>query len=133
MKTILRAYLTNLVSLYLVSQTIAGMVFNGGLQTLLITAAALAISSLLIKPVINILLIPINLMTFGLFRFLSSAIAFYLITMVVKDFKIVEFNFAGFTTNYFSVPALILHGILAFIAFSFVISFINSILHWVVK
>jgi putative membrane protein len=133
MKTILKAYLVSLVSLYLVSQTISGMVFRNGLETILITAAALAISALLIKPVINILLIPINLMTFGLFRFLSSAITFYLITMVVKDFNIIEFNFAGISTHYFSLPPLILHGLLAFVAFSFTISFINSILHWVVK
>jgi len=109
------------------------MVLAKGINSILIAGVALSIFSLLVKPVINILLLPLNLITFGLFRWVSSVIALYLVTLVVPGFKITSFIFAGLSSKWIDIPAINLVGILAFVAFSLVISVISSILHWVIS
>lgn len=133
MKRIIRHYLADTFSLYLVSQIASGMVFEKSYETLLLAGVALTLATLLAKPVINLLLLPINLITFGLFKWLSSAIALYLVTLVVPGFKILQFFFGGLSTRFIDIPAVDLGGVMAYIAFSFLLSFITSILYWIFK
>lgn len=133
MRTIFRYYVINTGALYLVNSAVAGMVFEGGTNTLLLTGLCLMAMSILAKPVINLLLLPVNLITFGLFRWVASAVILYLVTLLVKSFKIIEFSFAGFSTKWVDIPAVHLEGIMAFVAFSFLLSLVISLLHWVSK
>jgi putative membrane protein len=133
MRKIIRHYILDTFSLYLVSQLASGMNFEKGFETLFITGGALTIATILAKPVINILLLPLNLITFGLFKWVSSAIALYLVTLVVPGFKIGQFFFGGLTTKLFDVPSISLEGTLAFVAFSFILSLITSILFWIFR
>jgi uncharacterized membrane protein YvlD (DUF360 family) len=109
------------------------MVFENGLNTFLLTGFALTIGSLIAKPIINLMLLPLNLITFGLFRWVSSAVILYLITMVVKSFKIAGFYFAGYNSVWIDIPEISFKGILAFISFSFMLSVIISFIHWLMK
>ncbi|HJX59622.1 hypothetical protein A2V61_03090 [Candidatus Woesebacteria bacterium RBG_19FT_COMBO_47_8] len=133
MRKIIRHYVLDTFALYLASQLTSGMIFENGYQTLLLAGVALTITTMLAKPIINILLLPINLITFGLFKWVSSAIALYLVTLVVPGFKIIQFLFAGLTTKYFDFPAISLEGILAYIGFSFLLSLITSLLFWIFR
>jgi len=133
MKTIIRHYVLETVTLYLASQIASGMVFEGGPTTLLLAGAGLTVATLVVRPLINILILPINLLTFGLFKWVSSAIALYLVTLVIPGFRIVQFNYAGLSTKWVDIPGFSFEGLLAFVAFSFLISFIASFLHWLIK
>ena len=75
MKKILRHYTIDTFTLYAVSLATTGLVFERGLTTLFLAGAALMGASLLARPIINLLLLPINLMTFHLFKWVSSAVA----------------------------------------------------------
>jgi len=133
MRKIIRHYVLDTFALYLASQLTSGMIFENGYQTLLLAGVALTITTMLAKPIINILLLPINLITFGLFKWVSSAIALYLVTMVVPGFKIIQFYFAGLATKFFDFPVISLEGILAYIGFSFLLSLITSLLFWIFR
>ena len=133
MRKIIRHYVLDTFSLFLASQIASGMTFEKGFETLFITGAALTVTTMLAKPIINILLLPINLITFGLFKWVSSAIALYLVTMVVPGFKIIQFLFSGLTTRYFDFPSVSLEGTMAYIAFSFLLSLITSVLFWIFR
>lgn len=133
MRSILKIYVTNTLSLYLASVAFGGMVLADGLKTILIAGIGLSLFSLLVKPLINILLLPLNLITFGLFRWVSSAIALYLVTLAIPGFKIMVFSFAGYASKWLDLPPIYLTGLLAVIAFSLVISLISSILHWLIS
>jgi putative membrane protein len=133
MKKILRHYTIDTFSLWVISNVARGLVFEKGLHTLLISGIALTGVFLLAKPVINLLLLPINLITFGLFRWVSSAVVLYLVTLIIKDFKIISFNFAGFTSKWIDIPAFNFKGLLAYIAFSFLLSLLTSFLYWLMK
>ncbi len=133
MKRILRHYLIDTFTLYLVSRVTEGLIFDKGIESILLAGAGLAVTTLLIKPIVNILLLPINLITFGLFKWISSAITLFLVTLVVPGFRIAGFHFIGFSTSAFTLPAFSLEGVFVYIGFSFFISIVSSIIFWVVK
>jgi putative membrane protein len=133
MRRILRHYLLDTFSLYLVSQIASGMVFEKSYETLLLAGVGLTVATLLAKPVINLLLLPINLITFGLFKWVSSAMALYLVTIIIPGFRISQFYLAGFSTKFFDMPTLDFQGALSYVAFSFFLSLLTSIFYWVFK
>jgi len=91
------------------------------------------LTTLIIKPVINILLLPLTLVTFGLFKWVGYAITLYLVTLIVPGFKLLDFAFSGYSSYLFTIPAATLNGALAFLAFSLLISFVSSLVYWILK
>ena len=130
MKKILRHYVIVTYSLWLTSKIANGLVFENETKTLLITGIVFMGASLLAKPVINMLLLPINLVTFGFFRWVSSAVVLYLVTLTVPDFKLIKFAFSGYVSKWIELPSLNFQGFLAYVAFAFLISAITSFLFW---
>jgi len=130
MKRILKFYLIDLFALYLTSIIASGMIFDNGTKTFLLAGAALMIVSLLAKPVINVLLLPINLVTFGLFRWISTAIVLYIVTLVIPGFSIRLLSFSGYSSPWIDIPSFTLGGAFAYIMFGFCISSIMSFFHW---
>ena len=134
MKRIFRLYVIETFSLYLVSRIAGGVVFASSYETLLITGAVLMGATLVAKPVINILLLPLNLVTFGFFKWISSTVALYLVTLVVDGFSIEGFYFEGFVSQWIDIPAISFGSpIIALIVFSFLLSLISSLIGWIVK
>src|SRR3989344_4317028 len=65
MKGLLRHFVIDTFAIYIASKLATGMVFGNNYKTLFLTGIVMALVSLLAKPVINILLLPLNLVTFG--------------------------------------------------------------------
>ena len=133
MKRILRHYVIDTFSLYMATQIARGIIFEKWPETFLMAGLAVMATSLLAKPVINVLLLPLNLVTFGLFRWVSAAIIFYLVTLIVPGFKIVGFHFAGLTSRWIDIPKLDFSGFFAYVAFAFLFSIVTSFIYWLVK
>ena len=133
MKRILKHYTIDTFSLWVISQLAEGLYFEKGILTLLLAGVGVTVVSIIAKPVINLLLLPINLITYGLFRWVSSAIIIYLVSLVVHEFKVINFHFSGFSSQWLDVPQMNFEGIIAFIAFSFLLSIITSFIYWVTK
>ena len=133
MKRIFKHFIINTLVLYLVSKSVEGLHFESGFITIIMAGIGLTVAGYVAKPVINLLLLPINLVTFNLFRWLSSAIALYLVTLVVQGFNISNFVYGGFSSKWFSIPSMDLGGVLAYVAFSFLISIISSLIYWLMK
>lgn len=133
MKRLLRSFVINTATLWLVTQILPGVGYAGGYQTLLLTALALTIVNLLVKPLINLLLLPINLLTLGAFRWLVNVATLYLVTLIVPQFQIKSFLFPGFTYQGFIIPSINLTVFWVFVLTSFLISLTSSLFYWVVK
>jgi len=133
MKKYLRLYLYNFISLWIVANIFAGINFKGGYQTLAITALALTLVNLLVKPILNLLFLPLNLLTLGLFRWITNVAALHLVTIIVPGFEISGFNFPGFSYGNFVILPAYLSRFLVLVIASFVISFIISFLSWLNK
>lgn len=133
MKRILRHFVIDSVSIFLSSSIAQGMVFQKGIETLLLTGLGLTITSLIAKPIINILLLPVNLITFGLFRWVAAVSVLYIVSIVVPGFSINQFNFAGYSNIWFDIPKIVVVAPFALVAFSFLHSMIASFIYWLIK
>ncbi len=134
MKRILRIIVIELAALYLTTQIASGLVFANQLEGILITSVALGIAMHLLKPIINLLLLPINLATFGLFKIVGHAITVFIVDVALTQFEVAGFNFPGMTTQLFDLPPIVLEkGPLSYLAFAIVISAITGIINWLRK
>lgn len=84
----------------------SNLTFNQGVWTVIKVALILAIFELLIKPIVKLLLIPINLLTLGTFRIVINTLGFYLAAFLLGDFIINTIDIAPFTLQGFSIPRL---------------------------
>lgn len=131
MKALLRSFVITTVSLWIVSQiAVGGINFGEGTSTLLLAGLALGIVNLLVSPLINLLLLPLNLITLGTMRWITNVITLYLTTLIVPGFSITGFTFPGFSDFGFVIPTVTLGGLSAFIVISILLSFISHFLFW---
>lgn len=133
MRGILKHFAINIVTLYLVTQWFSGLSIANGTNGVIVAGIGLTIMMFLARPIINLLLLPINLITFGFFKWVSSSLTLYLVTLVVPGFQIAGFHFAGLTTKWIDLPALNFSGFMALVAFSLIISLFSSLIYWLVK
>jgi len=133
MRGLFKHFLIDTATLYGTSVAISGIYFEKGISTLLLTGFVLTLTTMIIKPIVNVLLLPINLVTLGLFKWLGFAITLYLVTLIVPGFQLHDFVFRGYSSSFFTIPGLTLTGTLAFMAFSFLISTISSFIYWIFK
>ncbi len=132
-KKLIRIIATEALSLYFITQVVEGIYFKGGAETFFWTVCALSAATYLVRPIINLLILPLNLITFGFFRWVSSVLALYLVAMIVKDLAIEKFFFSGLNTYWVNIPQLNFHGFLAIVAYSLALSITTSFLRWVFK
>lgn len=131
MKRLLRFYLINLVALWIATQVIKGLVFTGGIQSLLTGALAFALINMILVPILKILLLPLNLMTLGIFSWLINVVALYALTTAVPSFRLIPYNFPGFSFNGFIIPSVNLSTLWVAVLASLLIGVITNFLHWV--
>jgi putative membrane protein len=129
MKRLLRYFLINLVSLLAAAQVIPGLAYTGGAKSLVIGAIAFMVINLLLVPLLKILFLPLNLLTLGLFAWLTNVLALYALT-TISDFKLVSYAFSGANLGGIVVPAYELSPFLVAIVASFVIGLITHFLQW---
>ncbi|MBI4029439.1 MAG: phage holin family protein [Candidatus Blackburnbacteria bacterium] len=133
MKRFLRSFFIHLLVIWFVANSFGGINYQNNLQYLALGALALTFADSLLKPLINLLLLPFNLVTLGLFRWVSGVVTLYIATTLVRGFSIVSFTYPGFQSNMFIIPSITFSTFAAFIVVSFVISLISSFLFWISK
>lgn len=132
-KKVIRIFAVESTSLYIISNITSGLYFENGAQSLLYTGGALTVTVFLVKPIINLLILPINLVTFNFFRFASHAITLFLVDLALSEFAVRSFNFNGFSSNLIDLPPVFFEaGVFSYLAFSFVLSFLTSAIYWIV-
>lgn len=133
MKSIFRNYLVNLVALWVTTQILPSISVLGGAKGLFIGALAFMVANILLVPLLKILLLPLNLLTLGLFAWLSNVLALYFLVNVVPYFKVTTYNFSGFYWQGFSIPTVDLTVFQVVIIASFILSFAIHFTNWLIK
>lgn len=134
MKKILRIVVIELTGLYVATQIASGLVFKNSLEGILITSIALGLATYFLRPLINILLLPLTIITMGLFKVVSHTITIFIVDVALVNFEVSGFNFAGFSSPYFDLPSVSLgKGPFAYLAFSILIWSVTSFINWLRK
>jgi len=77
MKVLLRAFLINVLSFIVAWQYFPTVILEGGFEDVLLAALALTVLNKFLKPVLKLVLIPVNMITFGLLRWVAAVLVFY--------------------------------------------------------
>jgi len=133
MKKILRFWFINIIGLNFIASFLTTIEFSNGWQTVILVALALTFFELALKPIIKILLLPINILTLGLARSVINLIGLYAITLIVPGFLIRPYLFPGLHENGFSIPEVQLSMIWTYILVSVLLNLSFSIIRWIVK
>ncbi|QQG43346.1 MAG: phage holin family protein [Candidatus Daviesbacteria bacterium] len=132
MKRILRYYLINLVALYFTTQIIKGVSYEGGYQTLLLGGLIFTVINLILVPVLKVLLLPLNLLTLGMFSWIANVVALYALMTILPQFKLLPYDFPGASVNGFTIPAIYLSTLWVAVSASFLIGLFTHFFHWLV-
>ncbi len=111
MHTILR-YLGTVAAVYLTVSLVPGITVGGGWTTILLVALVWSVITMVIRPVLGILTLPITLITFGLFSFVLNALLFWAMTLVVPGFAVAGFLPALLGALVLSVLSWLIHKVL---------------------
>lgn len=131
MKHLIRVFLFSVFALWLTSEVMPGITITGSWQTILFAGFILSLLLLIVAPILKILFIPINLLTFGLLSWFVNVMVIYLLTLVVPEIQIVPWSFAGASWAGFVIPAFEINYFLSLILTSLSIATITDILHHV--
>lgn len=133
MKTFLRNIFLNFLSLLLISKLTSAINFADNFVILFWAALCLTLFNLLIKPLLNLLMTPINLLTLGAFRWVINVIVLFLVTIFVPGFKIVGFSFNGLSLSGFVIPSFHLSFFWSLVLVSFIVEVISGMFSWLLK
>lgn len=133
MKKFLRAIFVNLVTLAIVAAVFPGLSYGSTFKNLLFAALIFTLINLCLQPLIRLLLLPLNLLTLGMFRWLSGAICLLFLTLFLPEIKIVSFQMPGINQAGFIIPSLYFSTSLSLITVSLLLSFVSSFLAWLLK
>lgn len=133
MKAFLRAILINLLVIYLVDATYPGFSILHDAKTLITAAIIWLLLNKIVKPVIKLLLLPINLITLNLFSWAVSLITLFLLPLIVSGISISPYDFPGINYQGFSIPAFHFSLFLSFVIASAFLNLFHNVIAWIIK
>ncbi len=124
MKKILKLTLLFTFSLITANQIWGNLEFNSIPWTIIKTAFILSLFEVLLKPILKIILFPINLITLGLFRVVIDTLGLYLAVFIFSDFHVKNIHSPSVSFFGLNIPELNFSNFIAFLITSLTIGFI---------
>jgi len=130
----LRSVAINLASVYIAAQVLSGVItYVGGWQTLFLAALAIALVNLFVRPIVNLLLLPIHLITLGVFRWIANLVTLYLVTWLIPNLQIHSFVSPEINLKYLLVPPINFTPFGAFLVATVTLTLIFHFLYWLLQ
>ena len=111
MHTVL-TYFGTVAAVLLTVNLVPGIYVTGGWTTILLAALVWSVLTMVIRPVLTILTLPITIITFGLFSFVLNALLFYAMALIVPGFEVSTFLAALLGALVLSVLTWLIHKLL---------------------
>lgn len=133
MRTLLRSLVINGGALWVTTTILPGLIITGGFKGLMISTVALMVINFLLVPLIKILLLPLNLLTLGIFAWLTNVLALYFLVTIVPAIQIMPYVYEGSNYSGFIIPAMTLSTLQVTVLASLLIGLITHFLYWLIK
>lgn len=133
MKKFLRSIFIDSITLAFTAAIFPGLSYSSDVMVLLVAALLFTIINIYIKPIIKLLLLPINLLTLGMFRWLSGVFCLLLLTFIIPSISIRAWEFNGLNFEGFVIPQIYFSPVLSLIVASLIISLLSSFIWWLFK
>lgn len=129
-KKFLRSFVIHTFAIYLVAQNLGGVFYSGDPAILALGGVALSLVEAFVRPILNLLLLPFNLITLGVFRWIVNVFTLYLATLLVRGFSVSAFSYPGATIGGFVIPQMEFSLVWAYVVVALSISIISSLFFW---
>jgi putative membrane protein len=120
-------------ALFILPFIVGGVDVTGGLWTNIFGGIMLSIMMTVIKPILNIISFPFNLMTLGFFSIFTNAFILYLLTIFVTGIMIHPYKSDGMNILGFVIPPITFNTLFAFLASALILSLIVMIIKWLIE
>ena len=107
MKIVLKLAI-NIFALFVVAYLIPGFVLTD-IWSATVTAVVMGVVNTFIKPILQVIALPISILTFGIFAFLINVLLLWGISYLVPGFKIESFPIAIIASIVLSLVSWFLH------------------------
>ena len=107
MKFLIKLFL-NIFALWIVSYLVPGFYFDS-LWATVVTAIVIGVVNTFIKPVLQIIFLPLSIVTFGITAFLINVVLLWGVSFVVPGFDIASFLTAVIASIALALVSLFLH------------------------
>jgi putative membrane protein len=120
-------------SLFVLPKVVPGVEIDGGFMTFLWGGVALSVMFMIIKPILNIISFPINMLTLGLFSTFTNAFIIYLLTIFFTEISVKAFTYPSTHMWGFVTPDIDFNTFFAYIYTAIVLAIIDSAVKWLMK
>jgi putative membrane protein len=134
MKHLARRILVNCFALFLLEFIAPGFHIFGGFVALFIASVVLTLLFLIVKPILQVLSLPLNAITFGLFSFVINAILLWLAGLFVKQISIQPFAFPRIIFAGFVIPSISIQSYpILYIVLAAILYGIIACINWIIQ
>jgi len=114
-KKIFKNFLIFYFAVTVVLQYFPGFKLTAGYERVFLLAFLISILNTFVKPLIKLILLPLNIITLGFFNWLSIFIVFFIATVYVKGVEIIGFTYSGFYSDLFTINDMKVHRYLSYL------------------
>ena len=129
MKEITLRFFTYIGILYLVDSFIKGFDLNSA-GAYIFLALLLAVTHVVLEPVIKFFTLPINLVTFGIFNFIISCLYLYFFNLFIPGFNLVDGSVGPIISDSIQIPQINMSLIAIIIFSSILLTLLNNVITW---
>lgn len=133
MRHILKKYLIMTISVYLLMQIIPALTIERGWRGLLYSCLILSLLMYIAKPIINLLLLPISLLSLNLVSWLVNILIVYVWTVLVSDVQINPWQFQGLSFYLLSLSPFYFASWQTVVLMAIMLTVIIQIFRWILK
>lgn len=127
MRWIIKTVVFNAVSIYALSLVFPGVHYQNW-SSLFWASAFFGFLTIFVKPVLKVLLFPLNLLTFGLLSSFLNVFFLYLVSLVVEGFTVRAFALNPFSFGGYTTPPLFFSAFWAYVVVAAGLGLLNSFL-----
>lgn len=133
MKSVIRRIFVNFLCLLAISAVIPTVDYSGKIEILIVASIVLAVVNWLVKPILNLIFLPINLITLESFRWLTNIIILYIVTLLIPGFQVKPFLSPGLNFQGVVIPSIKFNTFFAFLLVAFLLNLISDIIYAIFK
>lgn len=131
MRYLLRQYALSLTALFITPFVFNGFTIQNGIAGYLFAALLLALGLIILKPILEIIALPVRLISFGLFPAIVIMVILFLITIVDSGFSVHSFLYPGLSSSFFTIPPFSVNLFLSYVLISVTIQLIFKLFQYV--
>ena len=133
MKSFARTVVLYALALFIVSTFASGLRVDGGIATYVLAGLLFTIMNIVIRPILNIITLPLFFLSFGKVAPIQNTILLYLLTIFVSEISVSRFTFTGANVLGFLLPKISFNTFFAYIVIASAVSIVVLLIQWLAE